>query len=1089
LRGNKTVGTLKELEELIEGDVLYDELSRAMYSSGACLYRVRPLGIVRPKHKRDVIELVRFAAKSGISITARGGGTSRVGNELGEGIILDFSKYMNKISDFDKEGNWVEVQPGLILSSLNKFLKPHNLFFPIDPSTKDYCTLGGMIANNSSGPHAVKYGTTRNYVLSLEVVLSNGEVMTTCPVSLVEKDFEVDKHPKNLEGKIYKTMPEILERYSEPWKDEKPFTTKNSSGYDLWGLQGHTPTLTLPREGGGDFKENAFSTAPNRSPARRDSASGTRGVGDFGEDSFSPAPDRSSDRRDYASGRRGLGDFSENSYSPSPGGLRLVEPTPRPPAHRGLRPGGRGGGLGGGGENRVAGTPTRRDVSGQDGGFLDLTSLFVGSEGTLGIVTEAKLKLVPIPTGALSGLVYFDNLAHVGTATQKILELSPSMIEIMERQILDLARKHKKEMKPYLPEGIEALLFIEFQDDNDENLRQKFKEVENRLVREDSLAVDLKVARDDKDMAMFEKVRSISGPILNQVRGPEKPIAFIEDTAVHPSRLPQYIAGLRGLFKKFGVEASIYGHAGDGNLHNMVFMDLSREDGVEKMTTLTEAVYDLVLDLKGTLSAEHGDGRLRTHYLKKQFPTLYPAFVEIKGLFDPQGILNPGCVVGGEQNPLIQDLKYGVEYHIAPTGSVFDEQPLRTEVESCSGCGKCRSYCPIAQSVPEERALGRAKATLLREVISGHLDSNYLESQEFKELMDTCINCKRCLKECPSTADIPWLALSGRATYSDKHGEPISNRFLTGTDFLCKSGSALAPLMNLANSMAPVRSLLEKAVGLDRRRRLPEFRRRTLRKLVKDRPRPQGDKKVVYFLSCYSNYVEPEGDGLATVEVLQHNGFDVLIPEFKCCGIARISSGSASRVMKDIQKNHEMITHYVQQGLDIVFSEPSCALAVKMEYPKILPAQEIQQNGNRCYDIHQYLMMLYKKGELKLNFGQMDLSVGYHNPCHLRALGVVKEPVELLRLIPGVRVKEFSDECCGLAGTYGMKRKYFDLSMEIGSRLFDEINDSQTDEIASGCGACSLQILQGSGRQAVHPISLLSMAYKKGSKGQSWLGP
>jgi Fe-S oxidoreductase len=296
-------------------------------------------------------------------------------------------------------------------------------------------------------------------------------------------------------------------------------------------------------------------------------------------------------------------------------------------------------------------------------------------------------------------------------------------------------------------------------------------------------------------------------------------------------------------------------------------------------------------------------------------------------------------------------------------------------------------------------------------------------------------------------------------------------------------------MANLANSMDPVRRFLEKAVGLDRRRRLPHFRRRTLRKIVKDRPNTGGDKKIVYFLSCYSNFVEPEGDGLATVEVLQHNGFDVLIPDFHCCGIARINAGSANLLIKEIRTNVEKMAHYVEQGLDIVFSEPSCAIAVKMEDPKILPSQEIQKTESRCYDIHQYLMMLNKKGELCLDLGKMDLSLGYHNPCHLRALGVTKEPVELLRLIPGVRVQEFSDGCCGLAGTYGMKRENFDLSMEIGSRLFDEIKDSQVNEIASGCGACRMQIFQGTGWDAVHPIALLSMAYKKGIKDQSGFHP
>ena len=948
----------KDIGNLIEGDVHFDDLSRTLYSSGASIYRIMPLGVVQPKHQMDVVSVVQYASQRGIPIIARGGGTSRAGNEVGEGIILDLSKYMNGILECNPEEKWVRVQPGLILSSLNTFLRPYKLFFPIDPSTKDYCTLGGMIANNSSGPHAVKYGATRDYVLSLKVVLSTGEVITTDPpLSLKGKKVRNLKGLETIEGEIYRVIPDLLQRYRGPLEGERPFALKNSSGYNLWGLR--------------------------------------------------------------------------------------------------------------------------------DNGALNLTSLFVGSEGTLGIITEAKVQLIPPPGGrTLSGLLYFDDLDTVGRATEKILELSPCMVEIMERQILDLAREQRKEMRPYLLEGVEAILYVEFQDEDDEQLRRMFAQIEKRIIQEEKLAVDLKVARDKADMDMFEKVRSVSGPILNKVRGPKKPLAFIEDAAVHPSNLSQYIKGLRQLFKRYEVDASIYGHAGDGNLHLMVFLDLRRKDEVEKMVALAEDCYDLVLSLKGTISGEHGDGRLRTYYLKKQYPQLYGAMEEIKDIFDPKNILNPGCIVGGEGNTLNQHLKYRIGDHVLHTGTIFDGESIRGEIESCSSCGKCRSYCPIAREIREEWAMGRAKATILREFVSGSLDPTILDSPEFKEVMDSCVNCKRCLTDCPSEVDIPWLALRGRAHYIEKHGEPLSNRFFSNTRLLCKTGSALAPLMNFANSLQPLRRALEKMVGLDQRRSLPAFRRRTLRKIIKGRPRPKGDKRVVYFLSCYSNFNEPEGDGLATVEVLEHNGFDVLVPDFRCCGIARINTGSMNGMMEDIETNVQRMASYVEQGLSIVFSEPSCALAVKMEYPKILNSDLADKVAERSYDIHQFLMMLHEKGELRLNLGEMNLTVGYHNPCHLRAMGVVKEPVELMKLIPGVTVKEFSDACCGLVGTYGMKKKNFDLSMAIGKRLFEEIKDSGVEEVSTTCGACKLQIFQGTRKEAIHPISLLAMAYKKAIEHQ-----
>jgi anaerobic glycerol-3-phosphate dehydrogenase C subunit len=928
----------REIDELIEGEVLCDDLTRTLYSSGACLYRVKPLAVVQPRSKSDVVKIVRYASQRQIPLTARGAGTSRVGNELGEGIILDFSRYMSRLLEVNPQEKWVRVEPGMVPAALNKAIKPHNIFFPIDPSTKDRCTIGGMIANNSSGPHAVKYGATRDNVLSVEVVLANGEVLTTGSVSETKLSGEG--------GRIHQGISEVLTRYREPLEQEKPFTVKNSSGYDLWRIRS------------------------------------------------------------------------------------------------------------------------------DDG--LDLTSLFVGSEGTLGLITEAKLRLWTLPGKTLGGLVYFDDLEKVGPATLKILEFSPTMLEIIERRILDLARQQKAELRPYLPEGIEAVLFIEFEGDSEEEIRERFLQVQEDLFQ-GKLALQMKVASDSKDMAMLEKVRAISGPILNKTQGPKKPVAFIEDAAVHPSRLPQYIQGLREIFRHHEVDAGIYGHAGDGNMHLMVFLDLRREDDVRKMIFLADETYDLVLSLQGTISGEHGDGRLRTYYTRRQYPRLYPAFVEIKKLLDPENILNPGSIVGAERNPLGLDLKFN-KVHAARAAELARDS-VQEAIEACSGCGKCRSYCPVAKEIMEEWVMARAKATLVREYISGTLDDAILDSPRFKEVLDACLNCKRCLTECPSGADIPWVAIMGRALAVQRKGEGAFKSILANTRFLCETGSALAPLANLAGTSVPLRWALEAVTGLDRRRHLPKFQRNTLRKMMAERPKPVGTKRVAYFLSCYSNFNEPEGDGLATVEVLERNGFEVLLPDFRCCGIARLSSGAVEKIESDIRFNVRVISQLAEEGVPLVFSEPSCALAIKMEYPKILDSEEARRAAANCHDIHEFLANLHQQGDLNLDFASMDIKVGYHNPCHLKALGITNEAPDLLRLIPGVHVQIFSDQCCGIAGTFGLKKKNYDLSMTIGYNLFKEITASDAQQIATSCGACKMQIYQGTNKDAVTPVSLLARAY------------
>jgi len=941
----------KALSDRIEGDVLDSDLSRSLYSSGASLYRIKPRAIVQPRSTNDLVATIRFARQHQIPITARGGGTSRAGNELGEGIVIDFSKHLNRIIDFRAEAQWVKVQPGIVLAELNRYLKPYGLYFPIDPSTKDSATLGGMIANNSSGPHAVKYGTTRSQVSSLELVLTSGEIVRTGPRALPADTGATRRAPPSLEDRLYRDIPVILNHYRKYMEVERPFTTKNSCGYHIWDLEAD--------------------------------------------------------------------------------------------------------------------------------GFLDLTPMLVGSEGTLALVSEATLRLAPLPQETLSGFVYFDDLGMVGEATQRILEQGPAMIEIMEKHILDLAREHNPELAEYFPENTEATLFIEFQEAGIEKLLAKFDAVRKCLLEDKRLAVSVVQARNREDMANFSRVRSISGPILNRMKGPRRPIAFIEDAAVHVSRLPEYISGLRGLFDKFNVKAAIYGHAGDGNLHTMAILDLRQPEDVKTMLDLADAVFDLVLSLNGTISGEHADGRLRSRYVARQYPNLYQAMLKIKALFDPQGIMNPGVIISQNDTLPAENLKYGPDFTIVRTGTSFDATSLQEQVANCSGCAQCRSYCPVASSQLEEWAKGRGKVNLCRELMSGKLDPAILEEPAFKKIIDSCINCKRCLTECPSGVDIPWLSVTGRRDVVRRKGEDFSSRVLTDTATLCRQGSLLAPVANLASSLAPVRWGLQKAIGLEAGRHLPQFRTRTLRKILAGRKQPDTGRDVVFFLGCFANYNDPEGEGLAVIEVLEHNGIRAILPEFKCCGMARISAGAQDQILNDINHNIALLSEYAAQGIAVVFSEPSCALAVKHEYPRITATEQARRAADNCYDIHQYLMAMHAKGELKTDFNRLDMTVGYHAPCHLKTLGVTNEPVALMQLIPGLKVHQYSDKCCGMGGTFGLKSQNYDLSMKIGQRLFDEIASSNADRLITGCGACGMQIRQGTLRESIHPIKLLAEAYRK----------
>ena len=935
-----------ELNKLLEGDVLFDDISRCLYSTGACIYKIMPLGVVRPKSKRDVIQTVKFAADRGIPITPRGGGSSRCGQSLGPGIILDFTKYMNRILELNLEGSWVRVEPGLLLTSLTKALKGHGKFFPPDPSSADFCTLGGMLANNAKGAHSVKYGPTRDYVLSLEVVLASGEVIVTREIGLDDLAKLANSDP--VQFRLCEGVFRLVEANAEPLKDEAPYVTTNNCGYYLWG-------------------------------AVKD-------------------------------------------------------------------------------------------------GKVDLSQLLVGSEGTLGIITEAKLRVLDLPRSSLMALLQFDSLEKTSEAISEILPLGPSMLEFIESRLLEFARAWNPGLRPYIPEEIEAVLLVEFEGEDEATVLEQMKKAEQRVVQTLGLSRRMVLAYDRENRGALMAIRKASSSILNRIEGPKKPAAFIEDASVHPSHLPEYIRALRLILDRSGVDAAIYGHAGDGNLHVVPFLDLKDPAQVKLMGRIAEEAFEEVWRLKGTISAEHGDGLARTSFIRGQYRNLYQAFKEIKAIFDPKGVLNPGKVVSDEPDTLTKNLRYGPEYRVILTASVFDDEKLRIEIEKCHGCSQCRSYCPVAIETREEEALARAKANLLREVISGELHAKYLASPPLKAIMDLCFNCKLCLTECPTAVDIPGLAIQAKAFYTKANGQSLQSLVLTSTEFTTKLGSLTAPVANFANSFRPLRSVMEASLGIARDRNLPRFYYPRFRQRTKSL-KSQGHKEVVYFPGCFANANDPEGEGQASMEVLERNGFRVSIPDHRCCGVAKMTAGSLDSARRDAEKNIEILFPYAIKGIPIIFSAPSCCLAIRHEYPRFFPSEEARLVSEHSYDIHEFLMGLYRNGSLNTDFGEVRATVAYHNPCHLKAQGIVKEPAQLLRLIPGLNVREIEDSCCGIAGCFGMKKQNFHLSMRIGESLFREIDKAGAELALTGCGTCKIQMEQGLGREVFHPMAILAKAY------------
>jgi len=942
----------RDLKQFIQGEVRFDDVTRTLFATAACIYRIVPLAVVSPRHAEDVVRLVRYCHEERIPITGRGGGSSLAGQAVGEGIIVDFPRHMHSIVKIESEKNCVTTQPGVIFAELNKALRPCGKFFAPDPSSGDFCVVGGMLGTNAAGPHSLKYGTTKDHVLELSTVLHNGEFVTLKRHRRESEQFKRILSRDSQEAHLYKQIIDLIEPHQQVIADRTPNLTKNSCGYNL---------------------------------------------------------------------REVLSD-----------------------------------------------------------GSVDLTKVLIGSEGTLGLVTEAVLHLEDLPPVKGCVLAYFDDWRKASVAVVEVNRLKPSACEVMDRTFVDIVRSAKPALRHLLLQDTEALLLIEFEAASQEALQAKVHDTTELLKERTRLSFEVLPALEPKEQQQLWAVRKAALPILFKANPKRKPMNFIDDAAVDPLKLSDYIFGLREIFKRYRVEAVLYGHAGNGNIHVNPLMDPHSEQFLDQLRGMSDEAFDLAITLGGTISAEHGDGILRAPYIRREYhDDFYELLVRTKQIFDPQGILNPGKIITeGTQIPT-HNLRFTNDYH--PTGTYFDEPDWRIEIEKCHGCGACQNYCPVAKATHWEESSARAKANLLMAVIRGEIDAARLGTDELKTVADLCFNCKLCLTECPTAVNVPKLAMAARSFYVEKHGIPLRNWMLGKAEITSALGSILPGMTNFMNHNSLNRAILDATLGIDQRREMPEFKRafKVRRGYVTSRGSVGSRHKVLYFPGCFARFNDPKGEAEATVAVLEKNDCEVYIPDQRCCSIALFTMGATEAARADVEFNVRTFLPLVGAGFVIVASAPSCGLAIKEDWPQLMRNDAAREIAAHTFDIHQFLWKLYQDGELNTHFGRLDYELVYHNACHLKTQGVELEPIRLMRLVPGVTVKEINDSCCGIAGTYGFKKENFDISMEIGNLLFDEIRKAGVKTVTTSCGTCNIQVKQGTHLNVIHTMRVLKEAYEK----------
>lgn len=951
----------KELGKQIQGEVYGDEVHRALYSTAACIYRLKPLAVAYPWDTRDVAQIVSYASQEGIPLTARGAGTGLAGQSLGTGLILDFSRHMRKILEVDPEGSWVKAQPGLVLGDLNRTLNRQGFFFPPDPSSGEYCTLGGMIANNSSGAHSIKYGATKDYILSLELVLADGKVLRTGSVA--------EGFGQNNENDLIKQMGRILSVNQALIQEKAPRATKNSSGYNL-------------REA---FRE----------------------------------------------------------------------------------------------------------------GRVDLNPLVAGSEGTLALITEAVLRTVRLPQFQGTVLLFFTDLDRAAESIPEICRLGPSVLELMDRTFIELVRGGNLALQKELPDLAKVLFLVEFEGLTSSEVRNKVFVLQEKMINKLGLAFASRQAFDPQEQAQLWAIRKAASPLLDRLEGPGRPTRFIEDVAVEPTQLPQYIRGLQRILEQHGVPGVIFGHAGEGNIHVNPLLDLRTEKGLRHLEEIAGEVYELVRELGGTLSGEHGDGRLRTPFLPGMYGELYKIFRRVKEVFDPNYLLNPGVIVSlSSEEGITHHLRLGQEPETRENGLSLSHPGLKEEIERCQSCGLCKSHCPAFQGMAYEGASPRGKVTLLRETLytEPEYSSSLFLSREMKQALDLCLHCKRCLSECPLAVDISHLTSAAKSLYRKRKLKISTEIWLEDPSRLGKMCQWLGPLANRLASSKTGKRLLESVLGIHRDRLplpaiedngMPEYLRGPKPKLRSEPQQSPGSElraprtKVAYFEGCFARYYS-QATSRSLVELLERNGCQVIVPPQKCCGLPKLTHGNIASAHRDAQYNLESLAEVIDRGCQIVTICPSCSLSLKKEYPHWWDNPMTRRVAQNTFDAQEYLLALHRMGKLKGTFREMKTVVAYHDPCHLRAQGLQGVGAELLGLIPGLTIKPLADQCCGMAGTFGLRRTTYPLSLKIGTQLFQEILEMNPAQVATSCGSCQWQIWRGTSIEGIHPLVLLQQAYDKG---------
>lgn len=720
---------------------------------------------------------------------------------------------------------------------------------------------------------------------------------------------------------------------------------------------------------------------------------------------------------------------------------------------------------------------------------LQIAKALVGSEGTLALFTEAVLETIAAAGGEAGVVLCFASLEEGLRAGKELANTRPITCDVLGRRLFSLARgKEGPSAASLIPPLAEAVLLLEFEGASAEEAEAHLARALGQLQAAQIVPLATLLSSENQATLNIGEFREAVLPSLYGVKRGAQPVSFIEDVAVPLEHLSECVVRIQGILKEHETTGTYLIHAATGQIHARPFLDLSDPNHVSRLSTISDRVHSLVLSLGGAVSSQHGTGLARTAWVARQYGALYPVLRQLKAIFDPRGIFNPGKIVNPDQDSLPWPLrKIAVEAE-APTWRLnWQPGEVAAEANHCNGCGHCRTevdngrICPVFRAGPVESAAPRAKVNAVRDLLADKDIVNPLSSGEMREAADRCVHCKMCVLECPARVNIDKLMLEVKAANVAQHGLERSEWFFARLEKVVRLGSFFSLLSNIALRSGSIRWLLEKIFGLSSKRRLPRLARRSFLSIARRRGwtarHPARRPTVVYFPDLYANYVDPD-IGEAAGLVLEHNGFAVYVPEaLRSSGIEALVAGDVTAAREMARTNVRILADLAREGLPIVCTEPSSAIMLGQDYLDLIDELDSQLVAKQTVELTQFLGGLAAQGRLLQDFQPLPLSVGHHVPCHVKSLNVGVHGPNLLRAIPELEVRTLDLGCSGMAGTFGLKAKNLTTSLAAGRGMLDEFENGPASVGSSECSSCRLQMENGAGKRALHPVQYLAYAY------------